>query len=382
MKKFLVYSILIIVSLIFVSCPDPLTEDMVTAAQDKLPPVIEVYSPGNNETYLSTVEFSVFVRDDAKNEDDGAGDIASISFAVSNDDFRGGLINIGSAGQVTQDPDGGPDSIDYDPDTGIIAFSVSTIEPNILNSLISVTITVTDRNNNVTEEQVSLFESEGPITDIKLVDEENNVNKYLAEKYITMSGTVSNSEDDPDSSSEITEIRWSLADNIVGQLVLDETATYVDSYNSSTLNYYNSSTGLYERRITGYNSDVYAGLFTFNPVTRAINAPIYINPNLEDKGSILMTFTILDQNGHEMEQTIFISENKIGPNPQVDVLSDGSYGHFSSVEEKGDIITGNLDKEEDELNSFKFKLTNGSLASTDYSSELDTLALGVTMSGT
>ena len=103
MKKLLFYSLLIFVSLIFVSCPEPLTEDVVIAAQDKLAPTIEVFSPGESETYYSQVEFTASVQDDALSLGDGKGDIASISFGIANDDLRGGKILVSSEGVITQD---------------------------------------------------------------------------------------------------------------------------------------------------------------------------------------------------------------------------------------------------------------------------------------
>ncbi|QEN08599.1 hypothetical protein EXM22_11605 [Oceanispirochaeta crateris] len=378
MKKSFLYTSLMLVSLLFISCPEPLTDDVVTAALDNLAPTIEIYSPEENSNYLSVVEFSIYAEDDARTEDDGAGDIASISFSVSNDDFRGGLINISSDGQVSKDPDGGPDTIVYDPESGIIEFSISTIEPNILNGFISVTITVTDRNNNSTQESISLFESDGPIADITLVDSYGNAKKYLAQEDIYLSGTVSNSEDDPNSASEIAEIGFTLADTIIGSLIIDKTETYVDSYSADTLSYYNSSTGLYERRIDGYPDESYAGLFTFDPETMEVDASIYIKDNLEGQGSIIMSFTAIDQNDHEIEKNIFISENTIGPDVTPKVINDGVYGYFSTNTGEADLVTGTIVEDSADISEFVFKLTNGTVFTSFYDGA-DNLAPGVTV---
>ncbi|MBF9017091.1 MULTISPECIES: Ig-like domain repeat protein, partial [unclassified Oceanispirochaeta] len=375
MKKYLILTATIALTLLFVSCPEPLTEDIVTSAQDSIAPVIEIYSPSGNAEYLSVVEFEIQIKDDAENENDEKGDISTVEFSVSNDDFRGGRILISPDGIVTQDEEGGSDLINYDPETGLASFSISTIEPNILSGLISVTITATDRNSNSSQESITLFENEGPWFELSITDEDDKSNRYLASEFLWISCKIGNSSSDKLSSSEIISIEWSLADSIIGTLFLDKTTSYVDSYSGETLTYYDTAEGVYKRSIDGFASEDYVTDNIFDPVTNTLTAVVRVNDNLEDKGSILFNLTIEDQNGHEVEETVYITENKIGPNITPSSVDDGIYGYFSD-NGNADIITGGMIEDEDDLSEFVFKLTNGT-SGTDY----EEITSGVTAVG-
>ncbi|MDC7235027.1 MAG: Ig-like domain repeat protein [Spirochaetales bacterium] len=373
MKKCILITTLALFTLLLVSCPEPLTEEVVVQSQDSIAPTIEIYSPSGNEAFYSVVEFQGAAMDDALEEGDEKGDVARIAFSVSNDDFRGGAIDISVSGEATQDSESGPDLITYDDDTGIFEFSFSTIEPNPLGGVVSVTIEVTDRNNNIAEYKVSLSENEGPWFEMELVDENGLDKKYLAGKNLFLSGTVGNSEDVQTEADEIVRITWTIAGSITGTLDMREGATYTNDYTPfDTLSYYNSSTGLYERKVSGYLSEVLAGTFSYDPSDRSFDATIFMNYNLDNLGSVFMDFEVEDQSGHITERSYIISENKIGPNINFNLLSDASLGHFSAnteadISTRADLITGSCGENITSLLEFKIQLKNGDHISSEYS---------------
>ena len=314
MKSFLALLIVLAVTALLISCPEPLTEDVVMAAEDEIAPSISVISPSGNDPYYSEVDFNLAISDDAKAEGDGKGDIASIEFSISNDDFRGGKIEI-SDGSVTQDDSAGSDEISYDSSSGICSFTFSTVDPNPLSGYISVSITATDRNGNITEETVSLSESTGPWVEFTLLDEDDNENKYIAGEDISLSGTLGNSEDEMDSDDEIESISFTLADTYQGELVLDKDASYEDPYNGNALtSYYDESENLYRRYVyTSVGAEgQYASEFIYDPSTRTFRVDS-IEMFVSFSGVVLFNLVATDLNGHETESNVYVSENTQGP---------------------------------------------------------------------
>ncbi len=358
MKSFFSFFIILSAAALLISCPDPLTEDDVMAAEDGLVPSISVISPEANDAYYSEVEFSLEVIDDAKSEGDGKGDLASIEFSVSNDDFRGGKINI-SGGSVTQDDSGGPDEILYDSDSGLCTFSFSTVDPNPLSGYISVTVKAVDRNGNETEEKVSLSESTGPWLDYTLLDQDDNENKYIATENVYLSGSLGNSSADKDSDDEIYSISWSLANFYSVELVLDKEASYTNPYDGvTTESYYDEGTGLYSCLVSNVIDDItYQVDFVYDPATRTFTADnIYMPDSLS--GAVILEMVATDMNGHETESTVYISENTQGPfllPSSVD--SNNFYSHFSTDTGQYDPVTGTHDiNESSDIHYFRYTL--------------------------
>ena len=78
-----------------ISCPEPITDDIVAKVEDEGSPTIVVTSPLNNSVYRSSVSFSGTVDDDADNS------IESFNFDVQNRSISGGVTI--SSGNVSQD---------------------------------------------------------------------------------------------------------------------------------------------------------------------------------------------------------------------------------------------------------------------------------------
>jgi Bacterial Ig-like domain len=331
MKKYLLLTALAAFTLFFVSCPEPLTEDIVTSALDNLPPTIEVFSPGENDNYYAQVDFSLRVSDDSLEEGDGKGDVASIEFAVSNDDFRGGKINISTSGSVVQDSSGGSDIINYDPSSGNMDFTFSTVAPSVLNGLLSVNLLVTDRNGNATEERVVLYENDGPWFDFTVVDKDDKPNVYWPTENVTFSGTVANSNDSLTSSSDIQRIEWNISNILIGKLIMDEDETYDDPYDPGTeINYYNSSTELYEALISGYLFSYNANYFRFDPSDGSFEASIYMKDQFQSLGTLSMKLEVEDKSGHVSSDSILLSLDLALPDIGGDrILIDNIFGFYS-----------------------------------------------------
>ena len=370
LKKIIILITLFTGVLFFTSCPQPLTEDDVVAAQDKLAPSIEILSPGENEVYYSEVEFSLRIMDDAESEEDGQGDLASISFDLANDDLRGGRAVMDASGKLTQDSSYGPDEVLYDPSTGLVSFSFSTVSPNTVTGIISVTISAEDRNGNLTTETMTLADNEGPWVDFTIVDTVSGEERsYTEDTTVRLSGTLGNSVEDQNSDNEITSISWSvLGKSWNGQLVLDPDATYVDPDTANTLSYYNTSQSRYERLNEGV---AYPELFMYYPATRTFRTDLEIPFGA---GSVLpFEVIVTDKNGHETTMTVNAFSDESGPEVIIDFPRDES-AYFSAVTKNSNTIIGKINSDPGELQSFKYELSVRDDVGNDYSTgKLDIL---------
>ncbi len=376
LKKVLFPAALFTGVLFFTSCPQPLTEDDVVAAQDKLAPTIEILSPGENEVYYSEVEFSLRILDDAEKEEDGQGDLASISFELANDDLRGGRAVIDAAGKLTQDSSYGPDEVLYDPTTGLVSFSFSTVSPNTVTGIISVTVSAEDRNGNLTTENMTLADNEGPWVDFTIVDTVSGEERsYTEDTTVRLSGTIGNSAEDQNSDNEITSITWSvLGKSWNGQLVLDPDATYVDPDTANTLSYYNASQSRYERLNEGV---AYPELFMYYPASRTFRTDLEIPFGA---GSVLpFEVTVTDKNGHETTMTVNAFSDESGPEVVIEFPRDET-AYYSmntgvSHDQPGsDIIQGYINGGIGDLQSFKVELKD---STGDFSSGKIDLSPGI-----
>ncbi|MBI9108108.1 MAG: hypothetical protein JEZ04_15270 [Spirochaetales bacterium] len=201
--------------LLLTSCPQEITAPMVALVQDSIAPTINIISPKGGDNYYSSVTISGVISDDVKVENDGGGQIVSISYEIANDDFRKGKINIGLDNQVTADTIFGSGTIDFDIQTGNFSFTFSTITPNTLRDLLSLTVTAVDRNNNQTVQQLNLLESEGPVLDFNFFDKDGKKISTLSETKVFLMGSVENSEFNK-SADEIVEISWGVVGSSIG----------------------------------------------------------------------------------------------------------------------------------------------------------------------
>ena len=328
------------------------------AAQDKLAPTIEILSPGENEVYYSQVDFSLRVLDDAESAEDGQGDLASISFDLANDDLRGGRTVIDTNGTPSQDSSFGPDEILYDPESGLVSFSFSTVSPNTVTGIISVTVSAEDRNGNHTEQTLTLADNEGPWLSFSVVDTVSGQERsYTEDTTVRLSGTLGNSIDDPGSADEVTSITWSvLGKSWNGELVIDPDATYVDPDSGDTLNYYNTSENRYERLNEGV---AYPELFLYYPETRSFRTDIEIPFGA---GSVLpFEVTVTDKNGHETTMTVNAFSDESGPEVIIEFPKDENAfytltGGVGGNINKSDVIEGYINGGIADLQSFKFQI--------------------------
>ena len=326
MKRVLFILTSMAVLLGLVSCPDPLTEEDVVAAQDTLAPSIEILSPADGDLYYSEVAFSLQILDDAVVADDGLGDLASITFDISNDEFRGGTLYISTDGTMSMD-DEDSDEIVYDAATGLVSFAFSTIDPNTVSGIVSVSIEAVDRNGNITEDSVTLSDNEGPYVSCSIVDLATGTERsYTEDTTVRLSGTLGNSSEDKDAADEIVGITWAVTGKSWnGELVIDKTATYTDSDTGTEVLYYNADEERYERENEGLT---YPDLFMYYPETRTFTTDIDIPYGA---GSVLpFSVTVTDKNEHETTLTITAYTDDSGPEITISYPSNENRAYFSA----------------------------------------------------
>ena len=282
----------VLVAAAFTSCPNPVDAELVRTVEDVQAPVLTITSPAENSPYASTVVFTGTVADDSTASGDGLGSVYSISYDLSNDDFRKGKITIGTDGTVTQDTAFGDGEIVWDAATRTFTFEFSTIEPSLIgDAMLTVTVEVTDRNENTAEKIVRLVESSGP--QITLVEPGTTILNYReGVTTVTVTGTVGNSEDDPDSAADIGSLKWGVALRTWGA-TLDLTDGGAGDLASGV-----ASDGLFLTRNTGFlvNED-----FTFDRNTRTFFTTFEVPWGAG--ASIPVVITAKDLNQHEMSVT-------------------------------------------------------------------------------
>ena len=272
-------------TLLFTSCPESITAPMVALVEDEILPTINISSPQGGDNYYSTVTVEGIIADSVLEENDNAGQIVSVYYEIANDDLRKGKIDIGLDDSVSQDTEFGDGEITYDVVTGEFSFSFSTIDPNILRDLISLSITAVDRNNNEIKEQVNLFESDGPGLDFYFYDdatysEESRIST-LDGYRVYVGGTVSNSDYDNIIADEIYSISWGvIGSSIGGDLDLSE-----DSENwDAAQEIYWTSNNIDETKT-----------FSYDPSTREFKTSTDINVEEESQYFYVEVF---DKYGH------------------------------------------------------------------------------------
>ncbi|MDC7239245.1 MAG: Ig-like domain-containing protein, partial [Spirochaetales bacterium] len=329
MKNTLLLILLAAAGLLLISCPTPLTEDVVMAASDVLPPTIKIVTPSNYDTYYSEVLFELDLTDDAVTSGDSRGDVAMISFSVSNDAILGGKITISSTGAVTRDESYGEGDISYNPETGIAEFS---FDASSLYGTVYVTVNVSDRNSNETQTRITLNPSNGPYLDFTLVNENGQENIFSGiDDYLTLEGYVGNSQSNQISIDEIESVKWTIgANDIVAEIIIDD-----DGESSS-----------YQSFITGYAgaSNVYPFTLTPDENGGALYSRFPMKSTYTDVGSLSFILTVTDRNGRYTEQLVLVARDLgLAEMNVANQLSDNSYGHISTVSGIGDEITVSTD---------------------------------------
>ncbi len=315
MKNLLSTLLIIVLSIVMLSCPEPISQEVLNQAEDTHSPRITVSSPSNNDIYYSETTITGTVLDDAIESGDTQGVIDSFSFEILYDaDRRGGIVREGAS--YVQDTDVGTGVIAYTPATGAFEFTISTISPSVLSGQITLRITATDSNGNVTISDLKLLDSSGPV--ISITEPGTTITEFDTGDDIVISGTVKNSNQDS-GADQISNISWNANNAITGDLSLDgsdgtfSTTTSPQglsfSYNTSTnqfssiLRVSDTTTGFYvitieaedfNGHITTVSRTIYrsgAGPdFDFSGSTNTTSSTTYLRKDAYSPYSIELTF--------------------------------------------------------------------------------------------
>jgi len=136
---------IVILSLLYITCYNPLSEINLNQVKDKINPVITITSPENDSYYASTVVVTGSVTDLSTAVKD-AGMIQSLSYEIIPATIEGGLI-------------------EYD-NNGIFSFQFQTLD---FTGLMIIKIYAYDWNNNLTEYSLNLLGSESDIPSFTVV---------------------------------------------------------------------------------------------------------------------------------------------------------------------------------------------------------------------
>ena len=195
-RRTALFTLTIILSFLFTSCPLPITEKLVAAIEDEFAPIITITDPLYGDTYYSEVRITGVLTDHAISNGDGKGSISTFSFsASSNNAYRGG-IRINSLGVVTKDPSLGDVDILYSPTTGDFSFLMNTAS---YYGSMQIDFLAVDLNGNSTTTSFQLRESNGPLVTLTHPD----TPQYTQGQTIHIEGTVQDSLSEPDSIDEI-----------------------------------------------------------------------------------------------------------------------------------------------------------------------------------
>ncbi|MBN2658756.1 MAG: hypothetical protein JXR86_16995, partial [Spirochaetales bacterium] len=178
----------------------PLTPDVLLIVEDEIKPVIVIETPRNNSTYRSYIVVSGTVSDSVLEEDDGIGEIVTFEYGIVDSSPRTRTVTVDGSGSFSISPEDPDAAFSYNPETGDFAFVISTTVPNVLSSVQTVYVEVTDSNGNTSRKEVNLQSYlYGPYISIVSPDPEN---PGTYSSTVTVTGFVTNSMDDS-STSEV-----------------------------------------------------------------------------------------------------------------------------------------------------------------------------------
>jgi hypothetical protein len=304
-------SLVVFTSLVLLSCPLAIDQDLLLIVEDDYAPEITIASPLSNSMYTKNIQIDGFIRDFSGKDGDRQGALHTLSFSVAG----ASLLQL----DVEFDSDGTPDwnsdytTFDYDPSDGSFVISLSTVDPSMLNGPQFLTITVEDRNNNVSEKTITLFEdSSGPFITL---DTPQNMTNYDVTNTIT--GKVVNSLTDP-SIDDVKRIGW----HIPG-------TTKAGEYNLAS----SPPSG-----DPGFTVDG-SGNFTHSFDTVGL------------KGSIGFIFEAYDFHNHRSEIAVQLLDNR--PGPEIRIINPQPPSMYSSSITTNIAVTGLVDKRDLDLSVLK-----------------------------
>ena len=271
-KRILIYISVLMILFSIMSCPEPITEDVVAKVQDTGSPSIIVSTPSDNSIYRSSVTFEGQIRDDS------SGSIENFSFNVPNQLIGGGvLIN---SGNVSQDASEGDTIVSFTPSNGAFSFTFSTIDPDVITAnRLLVNLTATDWNGNTSEETITLYENEdGPYIELTGLDNDT----VYDGSDIDIEGKVMDFEvpaGDPVSVENLKYIKWRLYSSPPQTYTISippeppaagqSTISATEFQNSSF--YYNTETGVFRDVV---KTDNQTGSLDFELIAEDLNEHI------------------------------------------------------------------------------------------------------------
>ena len=284
--------------LLLSACPPPVDTAIATAVSDKLPPTITLTSPITGQTYSGTMTFTGTVTDDATTAGDGKGTLASLSYAVANNELLKGRIKIDPHGNASADTSYGAGVISWNSATKTFSFSLLTIG---LTSTLTVSLSATDVNANTISVSVQLLESAGPVITITAPTS----TKFTKGTIVGLAGTVSNTKDDTASASDIKTLSWGVSTmGWAGTLDISGATKVVSAAN------------------TGFSvSRTYD--FVYDPATRTFSTQFYINSGATSLLPVEVSAT--DVNGHTTKSSLNLYEDAAGPQLEVGAPSISYY---------------------------------------------------------
>ena len=328
LKRVILYLSVIVILFTVISCPDPITEDVVAKVEDEASPTIIVSSPSNNDVYRSSVSFTGKVSDDAKNS------IERFSFEVQNRSISGGVII--SSGNVSQDSSAGTTPVSYNSSSGEFSFDFSTIDPDVLSGRLLVNLEAVDWNGNTTEETVILYEN----TDGEYVDITSPAAGDVYSTILSINATIIDqqvSDGDPISYENLNDITY----QVIGTSLLQETLT------------------IYEATPDGSGNINSGGDLTYNTLTGKLTGNISV---ASQSGTINFQLTVSDLNGHVVSKSFNISDGAVSPAVVLDsVFPDAFNGIRYFKEGEKIIIEGHVGYTKMDCDIFNYYITgNGS----------------------
>jgi len=327
-------------SLLLVSCPEPIDEELMTEVEDDIKPVIALTTPSaSTVTYRSTVIFSGTFTDDAVEEGDGLGSISKIQYTVLDHSKLGQQIEeIGSKAISLE-----KDDFTFDPESGTFGFTLDTTNPDLLTGTQTLTLKIWDKNGNVAEYVLTMNEyPSGPHVEITAPDD---LDEYVSE--VTLKAQVRNANED-EGLGEIAQITS-------GDIQVCDVSVKVGSNDAILV-------GLNDTPDEDGNNFVYSFMTTGE--TDGIE-PV--------EGDVIVRIIAKDKNGHTTTKSLTLVNDGVGPYIVLDTPEDSSY-YDSGVTFSGTITSSRDDTGTYEIASFYYRI--GGETFDLYSLEADTETVG------
>jgi hypothetical protein len=274
-------------ALLFISCPEPISQEILNQAEDTNSPRITISEPLDNSIYYSSVDILGIVADDAIASNDNQGVIEAFSYEVLYDpDRRGGIVR-GAGGSYVADADAGSGVISYIPSTGAFSFQIDTVSPSVLSGQITLRLSATDSNGNTSIRDLKLLESGGPV--ITLNEPGGSVLDFTDGTLVPVEGTIENSSKDS-GSDEIYSVEWNANNEFFGSLTIDGL----------------DPDGIYTALTSpqGYT-------FTFDTATGVYES--FFSTDDPNRNSYGITVNAEDKNGHRSSANTVIYRQSAGP---------------------------------------------------------------------